>query len=138
VLGIRFVRIEEQPCAPGPLYWGPGRIWGPGKDECRVLPSCSAGFPAGWNVDFPVHAECPSSFAPIFTPTNSPFLGKLCHPERTKPQTHFSLGAVSRGICGCLSFIPSDMQTSSKLETTLHYRSATQGSKRDEILNIRP
>src|SRR5271166_310605 len=32
------------------------------------------------------------------------FLRKLrCHPERTGPQTFFSLGVVSRRICGCTS-----------------------------------
>jgi hypothetical protein len=40
-----------------------------------------------------------------------PNKSRCCHPERTGPQTLFSLGVVSRRICGCSSANFRDMNT---------------------------
>ena len=42
---------------------------------------------------------------------------KSCHPERTGPQTLFSLGVVSRRICGCFSFVPFNCFSAGSIET---------------------
>jgi hypothetical protein len=39
----------------------------------------------------------------VFCPKSS-YQNNFCHPERTGPQTYFSLGVVSRRICGCFFF----------------------------------
>ena len=41
----------------------------------------------------------------------------LCHPERTGPQTYFSLGVVSRRICGCFSAEISQYNRAESIET---------------------